>query len=267
MRIQLRNHPEAAPTGIPEDDFQPYIDTFLIDSVRDPLGAVLILPGGGYHHRAYHEGDPVARKFNALGYHAFVLQYRVAPYRYPAPQRDVIRAVKLIRANAPQWYVEKLAVLGFSAGGHLAGCGAILADSIDAAEGDEADDFSGRTDAMILCYPVISLSKANAHVGSGNCLLGEEASLEERAKLDLQDIIDEQTPPAFLWHTAEDQAVHVSNSMDFASAMWKKGKACELHIFPHGPHGRGLAEGRHGLKKWPEMAADFLEHTCGFARG
>ena len=89
MRIELRNHTVPAPTGNPADDFTPYLDTFLLDGAKQPLGAVLVLPGGGYTHRALHEGDPVARKFNELGYHAFVLQYRVKPYTAPAPQAKI----------------------------------------------------------------------------------------------------------------------------------------------------------------------------------
>ena len=266
MRIELRNHLEKSPTGKMEDDFQPYIDTFLLDASREVLGGVLILPGGGYHHRAFHEGDPVAQKFNELGYHAFVLQYRVAPYRYPAPQRDVIRAVKIIRSHAQEWYLGDLALLGFSAGGHLAASSAMLSEKIDAAEGDEADKFSGRADAMILCYPVISLASDFAHAGSGYYLFGEDSPEEERAKLNLEDLVDENTQPAFIWHTATDQAVNVRNSTEFASRMWQNKNTCELHVFPSGPHGRGLGLGFKDLKKWPELAADFLEFHAGFKR-
>ena len=266
MRFELRSSMEKSPTGKPEDDFQPYVDTFLLDASRNVLGGVLILPGGGYHHRAFHEGDPVAEKFNELGYHAFVLQYRVAPYRYPAPQRDVIRAIKLIRSHAQEWYLDDLAVLGFSAGGHLAASCGVLGDRIDGNEGDEADKFSGKADAMILCYPVISLTAPISHSGSGLNLFGEDSTEAERAKLNVETLVDENTPPAFLWHTATDQAVNVLNSVEFAKAMWAQGKSCELHVFPEGPHGRGLGMGFKDLKKWPELAADFLELHAGFKR-
>lgn len=266
MRIYLRNHPEAAPGGCPADDFQPYIDTFLLDASRCPLGAVLILPGGGYSHRAHHEGDPVAEKFNAMGYHAFVLQYRVAPYRYPAPQKDVVRAVKLILSHKQDWYLDKLAVLGFSAGGHLAASSAMLADKIDAAENDKIDAVPAKVDAMILCYPVIALTGRFGHLGSGYNLCGQDSAVELRRTLDMHEAVSENTPPAFLWHTATDQTVDVANSVEFAQKMWQCGNTCELHIFPKGPHGRGLGMGEHDLAQWPELAGNFLELNAGFSR-
>ena len=266
MRIELRNHAEAAPGGCPADEFAPYIDTYLLRSTVNPLGGVLVLPGGGYHHRAYHEGNPVAEKFNEMGYHAFVLQYRVAPYRYPDPQRDVLRAVKIIRSHAAQWRLDKLAVLGFSAGGHLAASAAMLADRIDANEHDYFDQFSAKLDALILCYPVISLTDEFGHIGSGVNLFGEDSAIEERAVADMQKLVDASTPPSFLWHTATDQGVDVANSVEFARNMWRCGNTCELHVFPQGPHGRGLGDGMPDIGQWPELAGNFLELNAGFKR-
>ncbi|MBO7329527.1 MAG: alpha/beta hydrolase [Lentisphaeria bacterium] len=266
MRIELRNHLEKSPSGMVEDDFQPYIDTFLLDGASDALGGVLVLPGGGYHHRAKHEGDPVAEKFNALGYHAFVLQYRVTPYTFPAPQRDLVRAVKIIQANAQQWKLGKLAVLGFSAGGHLAASGTVFHDQINADEGDEADKFSGKADAMILCYPVISLSDDFGHYGSGEYLFGKGCTTGDMAAMDVHKAVTPGVPPAFLWHTATDATVNVQNSMIFARQMWQNENKCELHVFPEAPHGKGLAMGRKDISVWPELAAQFLETTAGFLR-
>ena len=109
MRIELRPRKSA-------EKFQPYLDTFLLSGCSKPLGGVLVLPGGGYSGRAAHEGDPVAQTFNALGYHAFVLQYRTSidGGAYPDPQQDLIRAIRIIRAHAEQWRLDKIAVLGFS---------------------------------------------------------------------------------------------------------------------------------------------------------
>ena len=266
MRIELRNHLEKSPTGNPAEDFQPYLDTYLIDASRNVLGGILILPGGGYHHRAFHEGEPVARKFNELGYHAFVLQYRVAPYRYPDPIRDVARAIKLIRSHAQEWYLGKLATLGFSAGGHLAAAGAMAADTVNCDEGDKADAASTAIDAMILCYPVIGISGGFGHAGSGENLFGKNSTPAEREKLDMHKLVTADTAPAFLWHTADDPVVNIANSTEFAKNMWACGNTCELHVFPHGPHGRGLGLGAKDLKKWPELAADFLENSAGFTR-
>lgn len=248
------------------DKFQPYLDTFLLDESRNPLGGVLVLPGGGYSHRALHEGDPVAKKFNALGYHAFVLQYRIWPDTFPAPQQDLIRAVKIIRSHAQEWYLDKLAVLGFSAGGHLAASGTMLSDEIDASEGDEADKFSGKADAMVLCYPVISLTDDFGHGGSGDFLFGKDYPVEKRSFADMNKRIDQNTPPAFLWHAADDSCVPVKNSTEFAEKMWEQDLPCELHVFPAGGHGGGLGDSQKDLKIWPELAANFLEVTAGFKR-
>ena len=262
MRIELRDELVKSPTGNGADDFAPYLDTFLLDGAKDPLGAVLVLPGGGYNHRAYHEGDPVARKFNELGYHAFGLQYRVAPYVAPAPQQDVLRAVKLIRSRAAEWGVGKLAVLGFSAGAHLAACSALVES--DGEDRDGIDRLSGRPDALVLCYPVIALTEPFGNRGSGVNLVGGDYP-EKMRRYDLHKLVDGDTPPTFIWHTAEDAAVPVRNSLVFAEAMWRSGAVCELHVFPHGPHGRGLGYGR-DLRQWPVLTAEFLANSAGFVR-
>ena len=115
MRINLYQNPAPAPTGNQDDFFAPYMDTFLLSAAKDPLGLVVVLPGGGYSHRAYHEGDPIAMRFNELGFHAVVVQYRVKPYTYPAGLNDVARAIRIIRQNATAWAVDpdKIAVCGF----------------------------------------------------------------------------------------------------------------------------------------------------------
>lgn len=266
MRIELRSQIEKSPSGIPTDDFQPYIDTFLLDGASDALGGVLVLPGGGYHHRAKHEGNPVAEKFNALGYHAFVLQYRVSPYLYPAPHQDLVRAVKIIRSHAQEWKLGKLAVLGFSAGGHLAASGTMLSEKFEKNEGDEADSFCGKADAMILCYPVISCCDEFGHTGSGQNLCGSVEAGQQSPVADMHLAVNDNTPPAFLWHSATDGCVPVCHSTEFAKSMWNNNRKCELHIFPDAPHGKGLALGRKDMSVWPELAAQFLETTAGFTR-
>lgn len=264
MRMELRTELVKSPSGHHGDDFTPYLDTFLLDGAKQPLGAVLVLPGGGYTHRAYHEGDPVARKFNELGFHAFVLQYRVAPYVAPAPQEDAIRAVKLIRAHAQEWGIGKLAVLGFSAGAHLAACSALRFEA-DGEHNDDIDRIDARPDALVLCYPVIALSEPFGNRGSGTALVGGD-DLKAMRRYDLHKLADENTPPTFIWHTADDAAVPVRNSVCFAEAMWQCGNTCELHVFPHGPHGRGLGYGFRDISQWPVLAAEFLAASAGFVR-
>ena len=249
-------------------DFQPFLEMSLLDHPRTrPSGLVLVLPGGGYHDRAPYEGVPVAQKFNELGWHAATLEYRVAPSTYPAPQQDALRALKLIRSRADEWGVDKrqLAVLGFSAGGHLAACCGTLWNEIDADAGDSSDGETARADALILCYPVIFLS--HGHVGSGKRLLGTDTPTVEQLKpLDLDTRVTDDSPPAFLWHTATDQVVDVHNSVAFAEAMWKHGLTAALHIYPHGEHGQGLGNRNDKypeLRTWPQLASDFLK-AVGF---
>ena len=249
-----------------EGDFQPFLEMSLLDHPRTKKsGLVLVLPGGGYHDRAPYEGVPVAEKFNELGWHAATLEYRVFPSIFPAPQQDAVRALKLIRSRAAEWGVDKIAILGFSAGGHLAACTGTIWKEIDADAGDAADRETGRPDAMILCYPVIYLT--HGHAGSGRRLLGKDApTYDELAPLDLEKRVTPETPPAFLWHTATDQTVDVHNSLDFADAMWKLGNTAELHVYPSGKHGLGLgnrSDEHPEVRSWPCLASEFLK-TVGF---
>ncbi len=267
-KILLWHDRKSAATSTGEDDFQPFIELSLLENISAPAGAVIVLPGGGYRARAFHEGMPVAQKFNELGFHAVVLQYRVAPYTWPAPQQDVMRSVALVRANAEKWNIDPchIAVCGFSAGGHLAACSGTAALDIKYAAGDEADNVSSRPDALVLCYPVITNTPGICHFGSFQQLSGCEQPDEAFLNLtSLENQIRAATPPAFLWHTATDQAVNVENSIRFAKEMWKHGKTAELHIYPEGPHGLGLAEKHNDIRTWPELAANFLEKT-GFPR-
>lgn len=269
MNKKINLWPDSYDPGIPADDFVPYLETSLLEDSSKPLGMVVVLPGGGYRVRAEHEGMPIAKKFNELGYHAAVVQYRVSPWTYPAPQQDAVRAIAIIRANAEKWNVDPdhIAICGFSAGGHLAcSCGTIAMD-IDRSADDMADAFSGRPDAMILCYPVISNDPEIAHLGSFAALSGQDEPDDDfLAMTRLEDHVSADTPPAFLWHTATDNAVPVQNSLRFAEAMREQDKPAELHIYPEGVHGLGLAEDKVDIRTWPLLAANFLERTAAFPR-
>ncbi len=252
------------------DDFQPVLDCYPLSGDR-PRPAVVILPGGGYGVRAPHEGVDVAERFNQLGMHAFVVQYRVAPYRFPAPQLDAFRAVRMVRSQAKQpgnsWRIcdGQLAVCGFSAGGHLAACtGTIFNDpEVNAVAGDRADTESQRPDALILGYPVISFNAEWGHVGSGRNLLGEGRDADH-GRLSLEGRVSAETPPAFLWHTADDGGVPVENSLRFAAALQRCNIPWGLHVFPHGRHGLGLAPECGDIRIWAELAAEFLVAGAGF---
>ena len=247
-----------------EGDFQPFLELYLLEKAPEaPAGLVLICPGGGYARRAKHEGEPIAKVFNELGWHAAVLQYRTAPSVYPAPQQDALRAIRLVRAHAAKWKVkpDNIAVLGFSAGGHLAASCGTLWNGINADAGDAADRESARPDAMILCYPVINVS--TGHRGSGRRLLGaKEPDKEKLAKLDLETRVTADTPPAFLWHAAYDRVVPVWNSIRFAEAMWAHKRTAELHIFPRGSHGISWGAKLDKIPEvriWPTLADRFLK--------
>ena len=259
-KMMLWSDRKVSPDGT--SDFQPYMTPYLLpgDKVR---GCVIVLPGGGYSGRARHEAGPIAERFNSLGFHAFVVEYRVAPYRFPAPQEDALRAIRIVRAHAEEWKIkpDKIAVLGFSAGGHLACSTGVFHDKVKAENGDACDAVSARPDAEILCYPVITAESPYANTGSFRNLLGPEVPQEEFLKYSCEKLVTEETPPAFLWHTAEDRGVPVENSICYARALNKCGIPFGLHVFPFGPHGIGLAEGRPEYADaacWPELAGVWL---------
>lgn len=256
-KINLWNN--SIPFQSQEDNFVPYMETFLLDTSL-PAGAVVILPGGGYGHRAEHEGKPIAEFFNSKGFHAFVIQYRISPNRHPAPLADVARALRIIRSNAKDWNVkaDKIAVCGFSAGGHLTGSIGVHYDLVQTEADDLAGKVSARPDALILCYPVIS-AKRFPHAGSFENLLGKGYSEDMRDLMSLEDQVSETTPPSFLWHTAEDGGVPVENSLQFCSSLSRFNIPFELHVFPKGNHGLGLASAFPEIAVWSELCADWLK--------
>lgn len=243
----------------PDDDFSPWLEPYPVETDA-PRGAVLICPGGGYTKRAPHEAEPVARRFNQAGIHAFVLQYRVAPHRHPAPLLDAARALRLIRARAAEWRIDPacIAVLGFSAGGHLAASLGVHFDLDELETGDELDRVSARPDALILCYPVISAGRFG-HQGSFRNLLGPEAPETRWTQMSLERHVGPGTPPTFLWHTYADGGVPVENSLLFAKALRSAGTPFELHIYPEGKHGLGLAPDHPHVATWMPLCIQWLE--------
>ncbi len=224
--------------------------------------AVIVCPGGGYHSKAEHEGDPIAEFFNDCGISAFVLDYRVAPYKYPCPLIDAKRAVRFVRYNAEKFGIDKdkIGICGFSAGGHLAAM-TLTSPENEASEynvNDETDSVSSKVNLGILCYPVIT-SGEYAHKGSFNALCGDDNE-ELKEKLSLEKRVDDTTAPAFIWHTANDNAVPSMNSLLFASELAKRKITYELHIFRDGRHGLGLAPQRSDVAEWTKLCRTFLEN-------
>ncbi|MBA9004210.1 alpha/beta hydrolase [Thermomonospora cellulosilytica] len=206
--------------------------------------AMLVLPGGGYARLAEHEGAPVARWLSGLGIAAFVLHYRVAPHRYAAPLLDARNALAHLRANADRLGIDahRIGVLGFSAGGHLAG---LL-----------ATDPSERPDAAVLAYPVASLLTL-PHEGSVTNLLGPDPDPADLHDLSLEHRVDGDTPPTFLWHTADDASVSPMHSFLVAGALARHHVPFELHVYRTGGHGLGLAAD-HPAGAWTAACAAFL---------
>ncbi|WP_458111158.1 alpha/beta hydrolase [Arthrobacter sp. R1-13] len=219
------------------------------------LPAMLVLPGGGYAHHAEHEAEPVARWLASLGVHAFVLRYRVAPHRHPAPLIDAKRAVQWIRSGTHGLPVdaERVGVLGFSAGGHVA---ATLSTSV--ATGDASlDTDTSVPDLAVLCYPVVSFTSA-VHQGCVDNLLGVSPSAPSLRDLSAELNVTPTVPPTFAWHTADDAAVDAEHSLGYVSALTRAGVPTELHVFPHGRHGLGLASDDASVRQWTRLCERWL---------
>jgi len=227
--------------------------------------AVIVCPGGGYQHLADHEGRPVAEWLNSIGITAFVLKYRIGPkYHHPAPLQDAARAVRLVRARASEWKIDpkRIAVLGFSAGGHVASSIGTHFDSGQPGAADVIDRVSSRPDLLVLIYPVITMGEFT-HEGSRKQLLGDNPTADMVKLMSNEEQVTKETPPTFLVHTANDAAVPVENSLRFAEALRKMGVPFELHVYERGKHGFGLAPDDPILSTWPSRAAAWL-HLQGF---
>lgn len=258
------------------------LQTYIIDSSEQmkynkrPL--VLICPGGGYGFVSDREAEVMALQFTAMGYHAAVLTYSTYPVRYPAQILEVAQAWRLIRENAEAWNVlsDKIVILGCSAGGHLAASYSLFCgeDFVTKSVGMTADKL--RPAGMILCYPVITSGEFSHRDSFATLLGGDYDSLvgtELLEKVSLEKQVTEKTPPAFIWHTYTDNVVPVENSLLFASALRKHNVNCELHIFPDGGHGLGLASElsqdsngwgvQEECKIWIQLAEVWLKNKFG----
>ena len=198
----------------------------------------IVLPGGGYHGHAAHEAEPVAEWLESLGHAASVFRYPVLT-RHPAVNDAVTDEIRRVRATG----VEKVGLLGFSAGGHAAGLAALTsAETVDAA---------------ILCYPVVSML-LETHAGSRESLIGLDAAPALRESTSLERVVTPSAPPFFVWHTAEDASVPVEHSYLLSAALAERGVPHSLHVFPRGKHGIGLAEGTGTAEAWTALAGMWL---------
>ena len=255
--------PNGAPGAVGAEDLDKPSITFYQPSKPQATGTlVVICPGGGYGALAMdHEGHQVARWFTARGVAAGIVKYRLGPrYRHPAPLQDVLRAIRLVRSRAAELGIkpERVGVMGFSAGGHLASSAATLFDRDDAKVADGLEAVSSRPDFAILGYPVIVFGAEVTHKGSQRNLLGDAPPADLVARLSTDRQVTAQTPPTFLFHTTEDAGVPPQNSVAFYLALKAAGVPAELHIYEKGEHGVGLAPHDRELSTWPDRMLGWL---------
>lgn len=254
--------PEGAPGAVGEEEAdRPSIRIY---RAEEPNGAAIVVcPGGGYGHLAIdHEGHQIAQWLNSIGVTAAVLQYRHAPrYQHPVPLNDVQRAIRCVRNRADELGVARtrVGVMGFSAGGHLASTVSTHFDEGDATAADPIERESCRPSFTVLGYPVISFRESFGHAGSRRNLLGENPEPALVDSLSNETQVNEKTPPAFLFHTAEDTVVPVENSLAYFRALQKHGVPAELHVYQNGPHGVGLGIADPVLFTWKDRLADWLQ--------
>ena len=238
----------------------PVLDIYIPENKTTDI-AVVIMPGGGYRGRAPHEGRGYAEFLNEHGIAAFVCQYRVAPHRFPLPLLDARRAIRYVRYFSEKFGIskEKVYIMGSSAGGHLSALTSTYREPIEFEGMDDIDRENPNPNGQILCYPVIKLlGKGIAHLGSGKNLLDDlQAEMGEELSPDL--IADENTPKAFIWHTFNDGAVNVINSLDYAKRLRQMNVPVEMHIYPEGPHGLGLAPAYPHVADWAQRLIAWLK--------
>lgn len=265
---------EFQPEGVENCNVQAYIQTcgFSKEMEDRLLPAMIICPGGGYGMVSDREGEPVAKEYFAAGYHVFVLTYSVGERaKNFEPLCQLAATMAHVRNHADEWRIQKdrIAVCGFSAGGHLAGSlGTLYNEEKFLNVWNRSENI--RPDAMVLCYPVITADEY-AHKGSIKNVSGSQESSEAYTWFGLNNHVDGATPPTFLWHTASDTTVPVENSIAMAKALSEEKIPFELHIMPEGRHGMSTCTKEVGsddayVRRWVKWSVDWLGKTFGFVK-
>ena len=263
-----------------ENGKDPFVEVYSptnmeVDKCRDAKRpCLIIIPGGGYSRVSPREGEPLALHFMPLGYHTFVLNYTPGPdHNFPTQLREVAAVLELIHQNAENWLcdTEHIAIMGFSAGGHLA---AHYTNAYDWPEVRNVFPDSHPVHACVLAYSVISADHRVAHSASFENLLGHRVSDAEKERFSCQNMVTERTPPTFLWHTFADQLVPVENSLIYARALADHKVPFELHVFPQGKHGLSMVKDDPAKvippealpnRQWLELCRNWLDRTFGIA--
>lgn len=256
-----------APFALGEDEKDvPVLFPYILPAEKSAGTAIVICPGGGYGHLAMdHEGRKIAEWFNSVGVNAFVLRYRLPSdgYCHPVPLIDVQRAIRTVRYNADKWNIrqDKIGVIGFSAGGHLASSAVTHFSQPpipDAYQQDEIDKISPRPDFAVLIYPVISMQTGITHEGSRNNLLGSDPSPELVDLMSGEKQVTADTPETFLVHAGDDTVVVPENSIRFYQALIEAKVSAEMHMYPAGGHGFGTRPNGGRAAQWPRLCRDWM---------
>lgn len=247
---------------------EPVLDVYHAKGENRTGAAVVICPGGGYGVLAYaHEGIEVAQWLNRHGITGVILRYRMYPYRHPVPLGDAQRAMQTVRANAEAWGLDRqrIGVLGFSAGGHLASTVTVHHAPADPESDDPPSRYTSRPDFSVLVYPVIAMREPEAHMGSRRNLLGQKPSDEMLDHLSTHLQVNEKTPPTILVHSKDDRAVPIGNSELFRAALKASGITHRMLVYETGGHGYGLGRSRndpdktHETDAWPSACIAWFE--------
>lgn len=246
---------------------EPALEVYLPDEGVSNGTGVVICPGGGYTILAWDwEGVEMAKWFNSLGIAAFVLQYRLPRWETDECKDKVAlmdgkRAMRFVRSKAEEWKLDpdKIGIMGFSAGGHLASSVSTHFDMGNAESEIAIEALSDRPDFSILMYPVVTMDTAYAHLGSRKNLLGDVPTKDRATYYSNEAQITDQTPPAILIHANDDKGVVPENSIKYYLGLRAHGIPAALHIFESGGHGFSFAEDKGTVAKWPELCEGWLK--------